>query len=73
MQPNRPACVLHADRPAVFTVQGIVVCAEDYEAYREEYLRGVQTSNLTLRSRPVLQALIAASSEANFPEKVVDN
>lgn len=59
-----PTCVRHADRAATYTVQGIVVCDEDYAAYREEYLAGQRSNNLTLRSRPVLQRLIAASTAA---------
>ena len=67
----RPNCVIHKDRPATYTAQGIAVDDECYQRYREEYLAGQRSNNLTLRSRPFLQQLIRASTEANFPEDKV--
>lgn len=58
-----PKCVPRRDRDAAYTVQGITVDDECYAAYRDEYQRAQQTNDLHLRSRPVLQGLIRASTK----------
>lgn len=56
-------CVVHSERPATYTAQGILCCSECWQQYQEEYLRGVSNNNVQLVSRPFLQSLIRASAE----------
>lgn len=64
MATTEATCVIHRDRRATYSVQGIVVDDECYQRYREEYQRGLRSNNTALVSRPFLQQLIRASAEA---------
>lgn len=59
-------CVVHSERPAAYTAQGIVVCEACWQQYQEEYLRGVSSNNVQLLNRPFLQRLIRASVERSM-------
>lgn len=68
--PDRTAanCVLHPDRRASYSVQGIIVCTECHEHYRDEYRR---SDSPQLVGRPFLQQLIKASADV-FEETHVE-